>query len=115
MDPKPFPRLGAGVGLRPPHFDFVIENSNLQAIQQKDFTLKLKIKGDQVPQDVSIQYEGSTFKMDKGNNVAFNYTFRNIQHDETFTFKAAGYESKEYKLEALPEPQVVSFDITCAT
>jgi len=92
-------------------FDFVIENNNLQAIQQKDFTLKLKIKGDQLPQDVFIQYEGSTFKMDKENNVAFEYTFRNIQHNETFTFKAAGYDSKEYKLVALPEPELVSFDI----
>jgi len=92
-------------------FDFIIENNNLQAIQQKDFTLKLKIKGDQLPQDVSIEYEGSTFKMEKGSNVAFEYTFRNVQHDETFIFKAAGYESKEYKLTALPEPQLVSFDI----
>jgi hypothetical protein len=92
-------------------FDFVIENNNLQAIQQKDFTLKLKIKGDQIPQDVSIQYEGNTFKMEKGSNVAFDYTFRNVQHDETFTFKAAGYESKEYKLVALPEPLVVGFDV----
>ncbi|HTB33005.1 MAG TPA: DUF4175 family protein, partial [Bacteroidia bacterium] len=93
-------------------FDFVIENNNLQAIQQKDFTLKLKVKGDQLPQDVFIQYEGSTFKMEKGSNIAFDYTFRNLQHDETFTFKAAGYESKEYKLEALPEPQIVNFDIS---
>jgi hypothetical protein len=92
-------------------FDFVIENNDLKAIQQKDFTLKLKIKGDQLPQDVSIQYEGSTFKMEKGSNVAFEYTFRNVQHDETFTFKAAGYESKEYKLVALPEPQLAGFDI----
>ena len=93
-------------------FDFVIENNNLQAIQQKDFTLKLKIKGDQLPQDVFIQYEGSSFKMEKGSNVSFDYTFRNVQHDETFTFKAAGYDSKEYKLVALPEPQIVNFDIT---
>ncbi len=79
-------------------FEFVVENNDLKAIQQKDFTLKLKINGNQLPQDVFIQYEGSTFKMDKGSNVAFNYTFRNLQHDETFTFKAAGYDSKEYKL-----------------
>ncbi len=92
-------------------FEFVIENNNLQGIQQKDFTLKLKIKGNQLPQDVYIQYEGSTFKMEKGSNVAFGYTFRNLQHDETFTFKAAGYDSKEYKLVALPEPQLVGFDI----
>lgn len=92
-------------------FEFIIENTNLQAIQQKDFTLKLKIKGDKLPQDVFIQYEGSTFKMEKGSNVSFDYIFRNVQHDETFTFKAAGYDSKEYKLTALPEPQIVNFNV----
>jgi len=93
-------------------FDFVIENNDLKAIEQKDFTLKLKMKGDQLPQDVFIKYEGSTFKMDKSNNTAFEYTFRNVQHDENFTFEAAGYESKGYKLTALPEPQLAGFDIT---
>lgn len=93
-------------------FDFVIENNDLKAIQQKDFTLKLKIKGNQLPQDVFIQYDGSTFKMDKGDNTSFEYTFRNVQHNETFIFRAAGYDSKQYTLTALPEPQLVNFDIT---
>ncbi len=97
--------------VKPAPFEFVLENNNLQAIQQKDFTLKLKIKGDQLPQDVSIEYDGSTFKMDKGSNVAFEYTFRNLQHNETFSFKAAGFDSKEYTLTAVPEPQLVGFDV----
>ncbi len=92
-------------------FEFVIENTNLQAIQQKDFTLKLKIKGNQLPQDVYIQYEGSTFKMEKGSNIAYTYTFRNIQHNEIFNFSAAGFNSKDDTLTALPEPQLVGFDI----
>ena len=92
-------------------FEFVIENTNLKAIQQKDFTLKLKLTGNQVPEEVFIQYEGSAFKMDKGNPVSFDYTFRNVQHDETFTFNAAGYQSQEYKLTALPEPQLAGFTI----
>jgi len=93
-------------------FEFVVENTNLKAIQQKDFTLKVKIHGNELPQDVSIQYEGSAFKMEKENNADFEYTFRNVQHDETFTFKAAGYESKEYKLTSLPAPQLVSFEVS---
>lgn len=93
-------------------FDFVIENANLKGIREKDFILKLKIKGNELPQDVFIQYDGSTFKMDKATGTTFEYTFRNIQHDETFIFKAAGFDSKEYILTAQPEPQLINFDVT---
>ncbi|MGP8216828.1 MAG: DUF4175 family protein [Bacteroidia bacterium] len=92
-------------------FQFVIENKNLNAIEQKDFTLNLKLTGNEVPDDIYIEYEGSKFKMDKLSPVSFQYTFRNVQHDVNFSFNAAEYESDEYKLNVFPDPVLVNFDV----
>jgi len=92
-------------------FQFVIENKNLSAVEQKDFTLKLKLTGNQVPEDVFIEFEGSKFKMDKQSPIAFEYTFRNVQHDMSFSFAAAEYGSDQYKLSVFPDPVLVNFDV----
>ncbi|HXP50486.1 MAG TPA: DUF4175 family protein, partial [Bacteroidia bacterium] len=80
-------------------------------IEQKDFVLKLKLTGNEVPENIYIEYEGSKFKMDKQSSVAFEYTFRNVQHDVNFSFVAAEYESDEYKLQVFPNPVLVNFDV----
>jgi hypothetical protein len=72
-------------------FQFVIENKNLNAVEQKDFTLSLKLTGSEVPEDVYVEYEGSKFKMEKQGTVNFQYTFRNVQHDVAFDFSAAEF------------------------
>jgi hypothetical protein len=92
-------------------FQFVVENKNLNAIEQKDFVLKLKLTGNEVPENIYIEYQGSKFKMDKQSPVSFEYTFRNVQHDVNFSFNAADYESDEYKLNVFPDPVLVNFDV----
>ncbi len=92
-------------------FQFVIVNNDLKAIEQKDFTLQLKLTGSEVPEDVYIEFQGSRFKMDKQNAVSFQYTFRNVQHDVDFSFNAADFESDEYKLKVFPNPVLVNFDV----
>src|SRR5581483_9064615 len=71
----------------------------------------LKLTGNEVPDEVYIQYEGNKFKLDKQSTVAFNYTFRNVQHDVNFTFSAAGFESEQYTLKVIPNPTLVNFDV----
>ena len=92
-------------------FQFVIENKNLNGIEQKDFVLQLKMTGNEVPENVYIEYEGSKFKMDKQNAVSFQYIFKNLQHDINFAFSAADYGSDEYKLNVYPDPVLVNFDV----
>jgi hypothetical protein len=91
-------------------FSFIIENGKLNAIEQKDFTLKIKLKGNELPNEVYIEYEGNKFKVDKQSPNSFEYIFRDVQHDENFTLSAAGYESIQYQLKMEPQPGIVSFD-----
>ncbi len=92
-------------------FAFTIENNNLTAVEQKDFTLKLKLTGKEAPDEVFINYEGSVFKMEKLNPVSFQYIFRNVQHSIDFSFSAAGYESEGYRLNAIPNPSLLNFEV----
>ena len=92
-------------------FQFNIENKDLNAVEQKDFVLNIKLTGAEAPEEVFIEYDGNRFKMDKQSTVAFQYTFRNVQHDMNFSFLAAGYGSDGYKLTVIPSPVLVNFDI----
>jgi hypothetical protein len=92
-------------------FQFNIENNELKAVQQQDFVLKLKLTGEEIPNDVFININGNEFKLEKENNITFSYTFKNVQASEDFQLNAAGYSSDEYKLEVLPKPSLAQFQI----
>ncbi|HRD37155.1 MAG TPA: hypothetical protein PLC65_00875, partial [Bacteroidia bacterium] len=92
-------------------FQFNIENNQLKAVQQQDFILKLKLTGDEIPNEVFISIDGNEFKLEKENNVTFNYTFKNVQSSTPFVLTAAGYNSKSYELEVLPKPVLMQFNV----
>jgi hypothetical protein len=92
-------------------FKFNIQNKNLQALQTQDYKLEVKVTGDQVPNEVFIEVNGIEYKLEKDNNISFHYTFSNLQSSTTFQLGAAGFLSKEYKLEVLPKPSLLQFNL----
>ncbi len=92
-------------------FQFAINNKNLQAIQQQDFVLELKLNGNEIPNEVFISVDGIDHKMEKIDNVNYTYTFKNVQKNQEFVFNAAGFNSKDYELSVLPKPMLMKFDI----
>jgi len=96
----------------PAPFTFNVENKDLKAIQSEDFNLVVSVDGKTVPNEVYIEIDGNQFKLDKENLVKFNYTFRNIQKSTRFHLFAEGYTSKEYELDAIPNPSVLNFNVS---
>ncbi len=92
-------------------FQFVITNTSLNAIQQQDYVLELKLNGNEIPNEVFIAVDGIEHKMEKTDNVNYTYTFKNIQKNSDFVFNAAGFNSKSYELNVLPKPILMKFDI----
>lgn len=92
-------------------FQFEITNTNLEAVQQDDFELAVKLTGDEIPENVYIQFEDSRFRLKKDNTVNFNYLFKNVQESTQFRLYADGFTSRDYTLEAIPNPTVLNFDI----
>ena len=95
----------------PAPFSFVIENSILEAIQQQDFDLNVKIEGNEIPDEIYLIADGVKNKLQKINTVSFKYTFKNIQKDINFQLAAAEIKSKPYQLSVIPKPIILNFDI----
>ncbi|MBK7969341.1 MAG: DUF4175 domain-containing protein [Bacteroidetes bacterium] len=96
----------------PAPFIFEIENDKLQAVQNEDFLLDVSVSGKVVPDEAYIEIDGNQFKLDKENRINFKYTFRNIQKTTRFHLFANGYSSREYVLDAIPNPSVLNFNIS---
>ena len=96
---------------RPAPFSFVLENETLAAPQQSDFTVNIRVDGDEIPNDVSIVVDGTNYRMQKRDNTHYYYLFKNLQHNHEFRFSAVGVESKLYELEVLPRPAVMHFQV----
>ncbi|MBK7181778.1 MAG: DUF4175 family protein [Bacteroidetes bacterium] len=92
-------------------FQFVITNENLKTVTQEDYELKVKLIGDEIPENAFIEIDGNEFKLEKENIVNFNYIFKNVQQNVVFKLLADGFQSKEYELVALPNPVLLNFDI----
>ena len=96
---------------RPAPFTIKILNDKLQAVQQDDFTVKIKIEGDEIPAQLFIQSNQANYRMEKESNVLYSYTFRNLQQNTAFIIAADQYNSREYTIKILPKPIILSFDV----
>ncbi|MGB3947842.1 MAG: DUF4175 family protein [Bacteroidia bacterium] len=95
-------------------FQFVITNTDLKTVAQEDFELKVKLTGDEVPDNVFVEIGGNEFKLNKENIVNFSYLFKNVQKNTSFQLSADGFKSKEYELIALPKPILLNFNVSLA-
>jgi hypothetical protein len=91
-------------------FKFVLVNTDLTAIQLEDFSVKVKIEGESVPDQVYINRDGTTLRMRKINNVLYTHTFRNLQKNVDFNFQAEKFSSENYTINVLPKPIVLNFE-----
>ncbi|NTW32996.1 MAG: hypothetical protein HGB12_10270, partial [Bacteroidetes bacterium] len=93
-------------------FSFSIVNKKLEAIQQEDFVLNVKIKGNEIPDVTFVVVNGNQYQLTKDNTVNFHYNFKNLQKNTKFQLYADGFYSKEYELAVLPKPIILNFGVT---
>ncbi len=96
---------------RPAPFTVKILNFKLEAVQQDDFTVKVKIVGNEIPAQLFLQSNKANYRMEKESDVLYSYTFRNLQQNTPFVITADSYNSKEYTIKILPKPIILSFDV----
>lgn len=92
-------------------FSFVIENQNLSVLKNEDYTLRLKIEGEDVPNEIVLFFDEKKALMKKRDTRSFEYTFKNLQSNLPFYFKALEFASPNYELKVLPKPKIVAFNI----
>lgn len=93
---------------KPSPFEFILQNSTLEALQQEDYLVELKVKGSMLPDMVNIKIDGQEFSMKKNNKTAFSYNISQLQKNISLSFFANGYESREYVIKVKPKPILVN-------
>lgn len=96
---------------KPAPYSFVVTNPNLRAFQHDDFTVHVKIEGDETPEEVFIHYKNRTYKCNKISNTEFDYTFSNIQQDVDFNLLTDETSSIVYTIDVLPKPVTVGYEM----
>jgi len=89
-------------------FDFQLLNTKLLVAQGDDVPLKLKLNGNEIPQEVYLNDGTNTFKLEKESNTRFNYTFKNLQKTQKIVFSAGGFNSLPFTIEVKPRPSVIN-------
>lgn len=97
--------------LKPAPFKFVLDEKKLSVVQFGDYPLKVKIEGEQLPNEVFINVEGVQYRLTKEDRDLFSYQFSNVQKDLDFQLTAGTIESKDYTLEVLKKPNILGFDV----
>ena len=95
----------------PAPFQFFVLNENLQAIENKDFTLIVKTIGSVIPEQVQIKFNKQTFFLKQNGVGNFQYVFSQPKERIDFILSANNVVSKTYELSVLNTPTLVGFDM----
>ena len=91
-------------------FRFVVSNENLNVVEQEELTLKVKVDGVKIPQNVFIEINGSKFRMIKDSKNEYSYKVKPTK-DTKFNLSANSVTSEDYLINVLPRPVVQKFEI----
>ena len=93
-------------------FDYIILNNSLSCKQFDDFLLKIKVEGNEIPNEIFITWGQNTFKMNSLGEDLFNHPISRVHNDITFRFVGGGYTSKAYTIKSLLQPKVVNMKVS---
>ena len=93
-------------------FEFVVENKTLNITQGDDLTVKIKLTGDEFPQDIYLEDRVNSYKLEKQDISHFSYTFKNVQKDKNIRFNGGGYSSVTHTISVKPRPSLLNLSAT---
>ena len=88
---------------KPAPFSFEVQ-SPLTAIQRSDYQVKVKVKGEILPEKVNVIVDGQTFEMKQDSKTEFSYLISQIQKTTSLQFEAVDVYSKIYEVVVNPKP-----------
>lgn len=93
---------------KPAPFEFILKNRNLEILQQEDYNVEIKVKGNALPDVVYIKVDENEFQMKKNSKTTFSYKISQLQKNTSISFNANGYSSKKYLIKVNPKPIIVN-------
>jgi len=92
-------------------FEFYILNQKMETTEGDDFTLDLKITGNEIPNEVYLDNGVNTFKLIKKEITHFEYRFQNVQKDLYFKLFAGEFSSDEYHISIKKRGSLLGFNV----
>lgn len=96
---------------KPAPFRFLLPKDSLRVVQFSDFVLRVKTEGTALPNEMFIDLGKVQYRMTKDAADEFSYTFTNVQQTTDFKLFAGGIESRDYTLDVIKKPGILSFDV----
>ncbi len=93
-------------------FSFLLQNKDLKAFRNEDFTVSLALQGNTIPESVYLVHNDRKLKMESADQKNYTYTFRKVQKEFEFKFEAAGFKSENFEVEIVNRPTLVAFEVT---
>jgi len=87
-------------------FRFIIQNNNLNAFLNEDFTLNLRLVGEALPEAVYLVSPPQRIKLEAIKPGEFAYTFEKIQNEVPFQLEASGFYSDPYTIRLVNRPEL---------
>ncbi|WP_310994279.1 DUF4175 family protein [Aequorivita marina] len=95
----------------PAPFTFVVLNKDLNALEQKPFTLNVRADGNLIPENASINYNGESYYMQQTAPGTFQYTFQQPSETIDFNLTANKVTSRPYTLDIVKTPSLLNFEM----
>ena len=92
-------------------FSFSVENESLSAFFNEDFTLRLSIEGNAVPETVYIVSGTQRWRMESLGSGKFSYLFEKMQSEADLQFEASGFYSSTYKIQLINRPELIKINV----
>lgn len=86
-------------------------NQGLTAVENEDFDIEVALGGQEIPQNVYVEYDGARFRMNAEGKTKFSHTVKKV--NKTFSFKlfADGFYSDAYTVNVVPKPTLAGLKI----
>ncbi|MFC4633749.1 hypothetical protein ACFO3O_07515 [Dokdonia ponticola] len=95
----------------PAPFRFFVVNENLQAVENRNYTLLVRTVGDVIPEEASIHFNDEVYFLQQVTPGEYSYTFEQPAGDISFYLQANKVTSQAYTLEVLKVPVLVNFEM----
>ena len=95
----------------PAPFSFYVINEGLQAIENKDYELRVRTVGDVIPEEASIRFNEEIYFLQQTAPGEYSYIFEQPIEDITFNLRGNKVVSQPYTLEVLRVPVLVDFEM----
>jgi len=93
-------------------FRFIVQNQNLQAFFNEDFTLALRLEGEAIPVASYIISGEQRWKMENTGVGIFSYTFEKMQNEVVIQIEASGFLSDVYNIQLINRPELTQLKAT---